>query len=108
MSSDGTKLIAAVGGGQIYVSSDSGANWAPRESSRSWLSVAISADGTKLVAADSGGFTGGQIYISILGDETTTGTAGAISGKQFEAIALQYIGGNRFIVLSNTGLLTVS
>lgn len=59
-SSDGTKLVAVVHGGQIYTSTDSGVSWAPRESNRNWSSVASSADGTKLVATD----YGGQIYTS--------------------------------------------
>ena len=49
-SSDGTKLVAVVNGGQIYTSINSGVSWTPRESSRNWYSVASSSDGTKLVA----------------------------------------------------------
>ncbi len=59
-SSDGTKLVAVVSGGQIYTSTDSGVNWTARESNRSWADVASSSDGTKLVAVVSGG----QIYTS--------------------------------------------
>ena len=36
--------------------------WTPRESVRSWYSVASSSDGTKLVAVDSNG----QIYTGVL------------------------------------------
>ena len=54
-SSDGTKLVGAIGGGQILTSSDSGVTWTPRESARFWLDVASSADGTKLVASVNGG-----------------------------------------------------
>jgi photosystem II stability/assembly factor-like uncharacterized protein len=49
-SADGTKLVAAVIGGYIYTSWDSGATWTQRGSSQDWQSVASSADGTKLVA----------------------------------------------------------
>ena len=59
-SSNGTKLAATVLGGQIYISTDSGATWTARESNRNWYGVASSSDGTKLVAGDSGG----QIYTS--------------------------------------------
>ncbi len=52
--------MAVDNGGQIYTSTDSGANWTPRESSRSWNSVASSSDGTKLVAV----VRFGQIYTS--------------------------------------------
>jgi hypothetical protein len=54
-SADGTKLVAVVNGGLIYLSHDSGATWTPRGSNWSWSSVASSSDGTKLVAVVSGG-----------------------------------------------------
>ncbi len=103
-SSDGTKLVATVnayGGGQIYTSTDSGVTWTARDSVRNWYGVASSSDGTKLVAA----VYGGQIYTSSL--NTTIGTAGSISGGQYDAIELQCIGNNTFTVLSNEGYLTV-
>src|SRR5581483_11214596 len=59
-SSDGTRLVAVVNGGQIYTSTDSGATWTARESNRGWRGVASSSDGSKLVAA----VQGGQIYTS--------------------------------------------
>jgi hypothetical protein len=54
-SADGSKLAAAVNGGGIYVSADSGVTWAlatnaPHSISVDWVSIASSADGTKLVA----------------------------------------------------------
>ena len=55
-SSDGTKLVAVVSGGQIYTSTDSGVSWTARESNRNWTGVASSSDGTKLVAVVSNGF----------------------------------------------------
>ena len=72
MSGDGTIQTALVGGiykgggsdydksGQIYTSTDSGATWTPRDSSRKWQSVAMSNDGTKQTAVA----WGGQIYTS--------------------------------------------
>ncbi len=60
-SADGSKLVAVVGDGQIYTSTDSGVSWTARESgSRNWNVVASSADGSKLVAAVSFG----RIYTS--------------------------------------------
>src|SRR6185295_5914873 len=44
----------------IDTSTDSGANWTARESSRNWQSVASSSDGSKLVAV----VYSGQIYTS--------------------------------------------
>lgn len=68
-SADGSKLVAVVGNGQIYTSTDSGANWTAHETSRAWRSVASSADGSKLVAV----VQGGQIYTST--DSGTNWTA---------------------------------
>ena len=68
-SADGTKLIAAAQGGQLYTSADSGMTWTARESTRNWFGVASSADGTNLIA----GTIGGQLYTSI--DSGVTWTA---------------------------------
>ena len=100
-SADGTKLVAAETGGQLYISTDSGVTWLPRDSARDWDSVASSADGNRLVAAENGG----QLYTSIA--TTTVGTAGGISGGQYDTLDLQYIGGNTFIVRSYAGSLVV-
>ncbi len=70
-SSDGTKLVGAVSGGQILTSADSGVTWTARDSARFWTDVASSADGTKLVAAVSGG----QIYTSSNSGVTWTARA---------------------------------
>jgi DNA-binding beta-propeller fold protein YncE len=58
-SADGSKMIAAGGGGvgsyvfPIYTSSDTGATWVSNNAPvANWQSVASSADGTRLVAAD--------------------------------------------------------
>jgi hypothetical protein len=93
--------------GQIYTSSDSGLSWIPRESARNWTGVASSSDGAKLVAV----VGGGRIYTSVptshVIQSTTVGTAGSLSGGQYDAIELQYIGNNTFTVLSNEGYLCV-
>jgi photosystem II stability/assembly factor-like uncharacterized protein len=104
-SADGTKLVAAVTGGQIYTSTDSGANWTPLESNRNWRSVASSADGTKLVALE----RAGPIYTLATGSQvqTATGTNGGIAGDRYEAIELQYLGGGVFNVLSAAGAFNV-
>ncbi len=54
-SQDGRKLVAAVNGGQIYTSTNSGTTWTARDASRSWVATAASADGAKLLAAANGG-----------------------------------------------------
>jgi hypothetical protein len=96
-SADGTKLVAVVNGGHIYTSTDSGGTWTLRDSSRNWWSVASSSDGTKLVAV----VNGGQIYTSDA--ETTTGTAGYLTGDQNTAIELQYVGNGQFLPISYIG-----
>jgi hypothetical protein len=79
-SADGSKLVAAVLGGQIYTSSDSGATWTARESNRPWTAVASSADGSKLVAVADGR----QIYTST--DSGATWTARE-SNRRWTAVA---------------------
>jgi hypothetical protein len=60
MSSDGTKVLAGQTGGQLYTSTDAGATWTARETTRYWRWGASSADGTKLVAV----VQNGQLYTS--------------------------------------------
>jgi hypothetical protein len=52
-SADGVKMAAAIGGGGIYVSQDSGKTWSGTSAgSGQWHSIASSADGSKLIAAN--------------------------------------------------------
>jgi hypothetical protein len=76
---DGTKLVVAAGGylhgdgvgtpvqGPIYISSDSGSNWAPAMAPTNyWKALASSTDGTRLIAAAGGNFIGvSAIYASV-------------------------------------------
>ncbi len=51
-SAGGMKLYAAVNGGPIYCSTNSGISWQSNNSpSNSWTSMTVSADGTKVAAA---------------------------------------------------------
>ncbi len=104
-SADGTKLVAVTQSGQIYTSADSGVTWTPRDAVRMWWSVASSADGSALVAVESGGRVYTAVPTAI--PSTTTGTAGSITGGQYDALELQYAGSNSFLVLSYAGYLTV-
>lgn len=88
-------------GGKIYTSNDSGDTWTARESNRSWTTVASSSDGSKIAAV----VDGGSIYTST--PATTVGTGGSISGVQYDAIGLQYLGNSLFTVISHEGELTV-
>ena len=96
-SADGSQLVAAVDGGQIYVSTDSGVTWTPRESARSWVALASSADGSRLAAFAGGG---GLAYTSAAG-RSTLGTAGSVSGSQYDALTLQYVGGGEFVTVQH-------
>ncbi len=99
-SSDGTRLaVIAVNDyeGQIYSSNDSGATWELSVTGNMWAGIAMSSDGTKLVATA----YGGQIHTaSWLGSGATSGL---ISGKQFDAVELQYVGNNLYTILSHEG-----
>jgi len=64
-SADGTKLVAAVNGGLIYISTNSGGAWMPTSApTNAWTCVASSADGTRLVAAASWYRGDGFVYTS--------------------------------------------
>lgn len=101
LSSDGTKLLG-VQSMQSYmnISMDLGQTWTTL-GHRNWYSVASSSDGTKLAAIEQYGL------IYSYAQKTITGTAGSISGGQYDAIELQYIGSNKFVVLSHEGQLMV-
>lgn len=102
-SADGTKLIAAAKGGQIYLSKDAGATWVAYEANRQWAAVASSADGSRLVAV----VNGGQIYTSTGSSSsvTTVGTAGDLIGMRFAAIELQFMGNGLWMPLSHEGTI---
>jgi hypothetical protein len=121
-STDGAHLVA-VGSSSIYTSADSGATWTEiswqtsasvgsgiSPSAEDFRSVASSSDGIHLVAVSFAGgvknLGAGQIYTSN-GFTTTSGTTGSISGSQYDAIELQYIGNNTFTVLNYAGSLIV-
>lgn len=78
-SADGTKLLAGRLGGFLYTSTDSGANWTQRDSSRNWLRCASSADGTKLLASASGSNTTTFLYKST--DSGATWTTAAFAAN---------------------------
>ncbi|MBM4098128.1 MAG: tandem-95 repeat protein, partial [Planctomycetes bacterium] len=50
-SANASTLVGVVDNGQIYVSSDSGANWTARETARNWSSVSISTNGQVIAAS---------------------------------------------------------
>src|SRR5437879_3642701 len=55
-SADGSKFVAAVSGGGVYTSTNSGDTWTPTSApTTNWQSVASSADGGRLIAVVNGG-----------------------------------------------------
>ena len=98
-SSDGVKLAAAVTGGYIYTSTDSGVTWTERtgSGSRSWTSITSSSDGVKLAATVNNGYiytstnsgsswteqATSQNWISIASSSDGTKLAAAISSGKF-------------------------
>jgi hypothetical protein len=108
-SSDCTKLVAGVGGGRLFASSDQGKTWTTlTTANQSWTSVWMSADGSKFAAAinSSGGNTGGVYYCAVSTlPNTSTISGGTIGGSRSSAVELQYIGGGVFMPVSSTGLI---
>lgn len=96
-------MVATVYGGQLYASSDAGVTWTARESNMNWYSVASSVDGSKLVAV----VNIGRLYTSSDAGGTWQAVnvvaAPYLTGAQYTAIELQYLGNNTFTVLSHTG-----
>ena len=103
-SSDGTKLVAAVGGGQLWTSSNAGTNWTAQASTQNWQSVAMSADGSEVIAVVNGGSVYTSTHVFDTGT-TTVGTNGYLTGSQGTAIELQYIGNGQFMPLSHEGTI---
>ena len=98
-SADGSRLAAVENNGFIYTSVNFGASWAQSDSRvRGWVAIASSSDGSRLAAAEFGGY----IYSELAEMGTTVGTAGSLSGYQYDMIELQYLGGGTFGVLSFT------
>jgi len=64
MSSDGSRIIAGIEGGRLYISTDSGETWdetTPEgNASKSWYTSAMNGDGSKIIA----GVWGGWLHIS--------------------------------------------
>jgi photosystem II stability/assembly factor-like uncharacterized protein len=91
--------VAVVYGGQIYISSDGGANWTARESNRNWKAVAI--DGSLIVAV----VENGQIYIST---DTGNNWVARESNRNWIDISLASIGFNICAAIVDGGRIYVS
>lgn len=114
-SADGTRLVAVTrddgfgdlngSSGAVYTSSDQGASWTQIGPNDAWISVASSADGNRWVAASFTYAGNGTLTTSAptRASATTPGITGTLTGRQYQAIELQYIGGGVFVVLDSIG-----
>lgn len=110
-SADGNRLVAATSlgialGGGVFVSTDSGATWTLTSApDRNYATLVSSTDGSRLVAT-----AGSFLWTSAAqahAPATTPGTGGALSGGQYSAVDLQYIGSGQWIILDHQGTLFV-
>lgn len=85
--------------GQLATSTDTGANWTARETSRNWNGIASSADGVKLVAV----VNAGQIYTST--DSGVNWTA-RDSSRNWNAVASSSDGVKLVAVVGNGQIYT--
>jgi hypothetical protein len=107
-SSDCTRLVAGVGSGLLYASSNLGASWTTLTTTNQlWSGAWMSADGSKFAASfgKSGSVDGGLFSSTITPQPNTISTNSTISGSQGTAVELQYIGNNQFMPVSAIGLL---
>jgi len=100
-SADGVTLLAAVSGGQVYASSNSGTNWTVVTNlpSAAWDYVASSADGVRLVAAQD---YGGTIYTST--NSGATWMQANVPSDNWHSVACS-ADGNALMAVSFQGLI---
>jgi len=106
-SADCNQLVAGQSNGLLYASANFGASWtAVTSTNQNWSSVCMSADGTKYAGTVSsvGSYAGGIFYGSTSAQPNTTASTN-VCGSFGSAIELQYIGNNKFIPVSSSGLL---
>lgn len=94
ISADGSKIMAAVYGGGIYVSTNFGVSWTLTTApSTNWTAIASSFDGNKIIATS---YTGG-IYISTNAGITWTNSETNAPG-QYRILAVSSSDGNKLAV----------
>jgi hypothetical protein len=100
-SADGVTLLAAVSGGQVYASSNSGTNWTVVTNlpSAAWDYVASSADGVRLVAAQD---YGGTVYTSA--NSGVTWMQANVPPDNWHSVACS-ADGNALVAVSFQGLI---
>ena len=92
--------------GSVQISRDGGSSFAalsPPGQDRNWRALAMSGDGHQfVVAAGTSGSAAGRLYTS-LGNRTSIGAAGSISGGANDFVELEFLGNARFRVRSFDG-----
>ena len=92
--------------GSVQISRDGGTSFgavSPPGQDRNWRALAMSGDGNQfVVAAGTPGSATGQLYTS-LGNRTSIGSAGFISGGGNDFVELEFLGNARFKVRSFDG-----
>jgi hypothetical protein len=97
MSADGTHLAAAVNGGGIYTSTNSGFTWSVTDApNTNWSALALSSDGYTLVALSTNGLLGVSSDFGVTWPETnlpaSTRCSVAVSANGSELLAVMYPG----------------
>ncbi len=101
-SSDGTKVTAAVAGGYIYNSSDSGITWATSSApAANWNVLADSSDGTKVFA----GIFSASNYLYTSSDSGSTWTAQTGTGSHNWLAIASNASGTKLIAATESGLM---
>lgn len=112
LSENGQIILAAPYGSNLRLSTDSGASWVSKESSRDWLSCDMSGDGTKQFAAFSQASSSQSMRISNnsggtwanVGTALTNGyIAAALSGNGTYLLGSQNNASNEYIQISING-----
>lgn len=104
-SANGQTLVVGDGSGSVYTSLDGGGSWFTQaEGSNGWSASAMSADGQHLYAAQYTGNPFAGRLVSAAG--TSVGVNGFLSGGQYTAATLQYIGNGQFLLLASSGTLS--
>ena len=111
-SADGTKIAAAISGGYIYVSTNSGSTWTNQSGNSGaayWSALASSADGTHLIAA--AGYSpyasqSGDLYVS--SNSGVTWTAETVPGSAAWSCVACSADGTKIAAASSGGYIYTS
>jgi hypothetical protein len=95
ISDNGKRIVAGAGDSNIYLSDDYGETWKAEATINEWSAVAISPNGSIIAAAA----IGGQVYVTSDLDNLQY----LLRGAQGSSVELQYIGSNKYLIISQIG-----